>query len=112
MPLTSTGASERGGRITSELRSIQREDQQTVDHYELDDYSHIQARRDYLEKEDRRAVRYAAKRATLEEQALRDAMKFAHSIQFNAVPDWTSHYIAYSNLKKLYVLFPGVEDVF
>lgn len=31
-------------------------------------------------------------------------LRFAHSIQFNAVPDWTSHYIAYSNLKKLCVL--------
>lgn len=31
-------------------------------------------------------------------------MKFSHSIQFNAVPDWSSHYIAYSNLKKLCVL--------
>lgn len=30
-------------------------------------------------------------------------MKFSHSIQFNAVPDWSSHYIAYSNLKKLFV---------
>ncbi|KAK3684499.1 low-affinity phosphate transporter [Vermiconidia calcicola] len=28
-------------------------------------------------------------------------MKFSHSIQFNAVPEWSSHYIAYSNLKKL-----------
>ncbi|KAI9760013.1 MAG: Vacuolar morphogenesis protein 6 [Chaenotheca gracillima] len=28
-------------------------------------------------------------------------MKFSHSIQFNAVPDWSSHYINYSNLKKL-----------
>ncbi|KAM7220518.1 SPX domain containing protein [Rhypophila decipiens] len=28
-------------------------------------------------------------------------MRFSHSIQFNAVPDWSSHYIAYSNLKKL-----------
>jgi len=28
-------------------------------------------------------------------------MKFSHSLQFNAVPDWSSHYIAYSNLKKL-----------
>jgi len=27
-------------------------------------------------------------------------MKFSHSIQFNAVPDWSSNYIAYSNLKK------------
>ena len=30
-----------------------------------------------------------------------DEMKFSHSIQFNAVPEWSSHYIAYSNLKKL-----------
>ena len=28
-------------------------------------------------------------------------MKFSHSIQFNAVPDWSANYIAYSNLKKL-----------
>ncbi|KAL4806849.1 SPX-domain-containing protein [Aspergillus unguis] len=28
-------------------------------------------------------------------------MKFSHSIQFNAVPDWSTYYIAYSNLKKL-----------
>ncbi|KAF1808631.1 plasma membrane phosphate transporter-like protein Pho87 [Eremomyces bilateralis CBS 781.70] len=28
-------------------------------------------------------------------------MKFSHSLQFNAVPDWSSQYIAYSNLKKL-----------
>jgi hypothetical protein len=28
-------------------------------------------------------------------------MKFSHSLQFNAVPDWSNHYIAYSNLKKL-----------
>ncbi|KAI1840140.1 hypothetical protein JX266_013659 [Neoarthrinium moseri] len=44
-------------------------------------------------------------------------MKFSHSIQFNAVPDWSSHYIAYSNLKKLiYTLektvhHPGAPDV-
>lgn len=28
-------------------------------------------------------------------------MKFSHSLQFNSVPDWSSHYISYSNLKKL-----------
>jgi phosphate transporter len=28
-------------------------------------------------------------------------MKFSHSIQFNAVPDWSAYYIAYDNLKKL-----------
>lgn len=32
---------------------------------------------------------------------LEDEMKFSHSIQFNAVPEWSSHYISYSNLKKL-----------
>ncbi len=30
-----------------------------------------------------------------------EEMKFSHSIQFNAVPDWSGHYISYSNLKKL-----------
>lgn len=45
-------------------------------------------------------LRRAEKRRWLEEQ---DEMKFSHSLQFNAVPDWSSHYIAYSNLKKLYV---------
>lgn len=34
-------------------------------------------------------------------QLLEDEMKFSHSIQFNAVPEWSSHYISYSNLKKL-----------
>lgn len=38
-----------------------------------------------------------------DELAEREEMKFSHSIQFNAVPDWSSHYISYSNLKKLYV---------
>lgn len=33
--------------------------------------------------------------------AEREDMKFSHSIQFNAVPDWSSNYISYSNLKKL-----------
>lgn len=28
-------------------------------------------------------------------------MKFSHSLQFNSVPDWSNHYISYSNLKKL-----------
>lgn len=39
----------------------------------------------------------------LEELFDREEMKFSHSIQFNAVPDWSGHYISYSNLKKLYV---------
>ncbi|KAG7857840.1 hypothetical protein KL939_003096 [Ogataea angusta] len=28
-------------------------------------------------------------------------MKFSHSLQFNAVPEWKEHYLAYSALKKL-----------
>ena len=28
-------------------------------------------------------------------------MKFSHSLQFNAVPEWSSKYISYSQLKKL-----------
>lgn len=46
----------------------------------------------------RQEANRAQKRRWLDEQ---DEMKFSHSIQFNAVPDWSSHYIAYSNLKKL-----------
>ncbi|KAJ3495517.1 hypothetical protein NLG97_g3341 [Lecanicillium saksenae] len=59
---------------------------------------------DYPEKnpqdprEQRRHEKRQTKRLWLE---ARDEMKFSHSIQFNAVPDWSSHYIAYSNLKKL-----------
>jgi len=37
----------------------------------------------------------------LERLAEEEEMKFSHSIQFNAVPDWSGNYIAYSNLKKL-----------
>lgn len=51
-----------------------------------------------LERERRYDTKRAEKRRWLEEQ---DEMKFSHSIQFNAVPDWSNHYIAYSNLKKL-----------
>jgi hypothetical protein len=39
----------------------------------------------------------------LEQLREADEMKFSHSLQFNAVPDWSNHYIAYSNLKKQYV---------
>ncbi|KAJ6005414.1 hypothetical protein N7451_003358 [Penicillium sp. IBT 35674x] len=51
------------------------------------------------------ALRSRAQKASQSNTALdpetADKMKFSHSIQFNAVPDWSSHYIAYSNLKKL-----------
>jgi hypothetical protein len=69
--------------------------------FELVDYPPIQARQDAQDREARRQAKRDEKRRWLEEQ---DEMKFSHSIQFNAVPDWSSHYIAYSNLKKLYVL--------
>jgi SPX domain protein involved in polyphosphate accumulation len=36
-------------------------------------------------------------------------MKFSHSLQFNAVPDWSNHYVAYSNLKKQYVFLHVTE---
>ncbi|CAM1509360.1 Fc.00g030990.m01.CDS01 [Cosmosporella sp. VM-42] len=66
--------------------------------YELHDYRDFQARKDANEREERRRAKREDKKRWLEE---RDEMKFSHSIQFNAVPDWSSHYIAYSNLKKL-----------
>jgi hypothetical protein len=43
------------------------------------------------------------RRKKLEQLREADEMKFSHSLQFNAVPDWSNHYIAYSNLKKQYV---------
>ena len=52
------------------------------------------------EEETRRRQRTRRKLRCLHE---REAMKFSHSVQFNAVPEWTSHYINYSNLKKLWV---------
>lgn len=67
---------------------------------ELIDYRDISAQRNTSDpdREARRQAKREAKRRWLVEQ---DEMKFSHSIQFNAVPDWSSHYIAYSNLKKL-----------
>jgi hypothetical protein len=62
--------------------------------FELADYAGAQHR----EKRAQRDARRAEKTRRLDEA---DDMKFSHSIQFNAVPDWSSHYIAYSNLKKL-----------
>ena len=72
----------------------------TYESYELDDYQVIATRADQLAREERRKAKRDKKRSWLEQ---RDEMKFSHSIQFNAVPDWSTHYIAYSNLKKLSV---------
>jgi phosphate transporter len=69
-----------------------------VDQYELVDYGQIQQREAQQTEKLLREARRTEKRRWLDEQ---DDMKFSHSIQFNAVPDWSSHYIAYSNLKKL-----------
>ncbi|KAG7067560.1 SPX domain-containing protein [Colletotrichum scovillei] len=66
--------------------------------YELADYKNISAQKAAKDLEARREEKKLWKRRWLDEQ---DDMKFSHSIQFNAVPDWSSHYIAYSNLKKL-----------
>lgn len=66
--------------------------------YELADYAGIEQR----QKRDTRYFERQAKRTEkIDELEAADEMKFSHSIQFNAVPDWSSHYIAYSNLKKL-----------
>ena len=71
-----------------------------LEEYELADYVGIRIRREKDNRHLKREAKRAEKRRQLDET---DEMKFSHSIQFNAVPDWSSHYIAYSNLKKLYV---------
>lgn len=89
---------DRGG---STLRSTPDDDAAAAaEHIELADYPTAEARfRDAVRERQRRYdAKRAEKRRWLEEQ---DEMKFSHSIQFNAVPDWSNHYIAYSNLKKL-----------
>ncbi|KAH9874927.1 hypothetical protein J1614_004415 [Plenodomus biglobosus] len=48
----------------------------------------------------RESQRERKRREKLEQLREADEMKFSHSLQFNAVPDWSNHYIAYSNLKK------------
>jgi len=53
------------------------------------------------ESELREARRQAKRAEKVRRLDAEDEMKFSHSIQFNAVPDWSSRYIAYSNLKKL-----------
>lgn len=98
---SSTGHRERGGYAPSEDPLVNLGD----DAYELGDYRDIQVRKDTEELDDRRREKRTRKREWLEAQ---DEMKFSHSIQFNAVPDWSTHYIAYSNLKKLSVPALGI----
>ncbi|RDL40236.1 Uncharacterized protein BP5553_00215 [Venustampulla echinocandica] len=66
--------------------------------FELIDYAGAKTRC----KSDAEQIKRQAKRVEkLRRLNQADEMKFSHSIQFNAVPDWSSYYIAYSNLKKL-----------
>ena len=53
----------------------------------------------------RESNRARKRREKLEQLREADEMKFSHSLQFNAVPDWSNHYVAYSNLKKQYVAY-------
>lgn len=66
-----------------------------LEEFELADYTGVQ------ETKDRQARAFAKRAEKIKRLDEADEMKFSHSIQFNAVPDWSSHYIAYSNLKKL-----------
>lgn len=66
--------------------------------YELVEYTNIQHREEANARQRQHQAKRAEKRRRLDHE---DDMKFSHSIQFNAVPDWSSKYIAYSNLKKL-----------
>lgn len=52
----------------------------------------------WKKREKKREEKKREKRRELDEAF---EMKFSHSIQFNAVPDWSGEYIAYSNLKKM-----------
>ncbi|KAI0545485.1 SPX-domain-containing protein [Xylaria curta] len=82
--------------------------------FELEEYPKLPELPSRQHDDETETSRREAKRRWLDEQ---DNMKFSHSIQFNAVPDWSSHYIAYSNLKKLIYQLektthqPGAADV-
>ncbi|KFA50504.1 hypothetical protein S40293_03033 [Stachybotrys chartarum IBT 40293] len=91
-PQSSTGPGKRGGRPAQDAP-----DRAEVE-YELSDLKSNREHDEADSREERRRIKRSEKRQWLEQQ---DEMKFSHSIQFNAVPDWSSHYIAYSNLKKL-----------
>ncbi|KAJ0168346.1 putative transporter C3B8.04c [Colletotrichum tanaceti] len=85
-------------RFRERLRDLSNPTVAQTESYELADYNHITAQKTTENREAQLQQKRLWKRRWLEEQ---DDMKFSHSIQFNAVPDWSSHYIAYSNLKKL-----------
>ncbi|CAG8959713.1 hypothetical protein HYFRA_00001619 [Hymenoscyphus fraxineus] len=88
-----------GGRNSGSAReTIHTDPTQFSESYELVEYSDIQQRAEATAKLRQQEAKRADKRRRLDHE---DEMKFSHSIQFNAVPDWSSKYIAYSNLKKL-----------
>ncbi|KFY35588.1 hypothetical protein V494_05785 [Pseudogymnoascus sp. VKM F-4513 (FW-928)] len=96
---TNTESQNRNGN-ENEKHSRSRDEGQS-DAYELTDFNNTprdQTTDDFEAREARRLAKRVEKLARREEEF---EMKFSHSIQFNAVPDWSSHYIAYSNLKKL-----------
>lgn len=70
-----------------------------AEEYELQEYQRTEVQQSKEKtREQLRQAKRDEKRRWLDAQ---DEMKFSHSIQFNAVPDWSTHYIAYSNLKKI-----------
>ena len=71
------------------------------DAIELDTLSHDPIKHRAKEEVLRRDRHIQKRLEKLQLLAEREEMKFSHSVQFNAVPDWSSHYIAYSNFKKL-----------
>ena len=73
-------------------------DHENIEEYELVEYEKREEDDPFEAREKLRKLKTDEKRRWLDRQ---DDMKFSHSIQFNAVPDWSSHYIAYSNLKKM-----------
>ncbi|KAG5970071.1 hypothetical protein E4U58_000772 [Claviceps cyperi] len=101
---TSTGHRERGGgsAYTDADSPVIVHNPSGAESIELVDYDPIRARKDAADREARTQLKQIRKLEWLESQ---DEMKFSHSVQFNAVPDWSSHYIAYSNLKKLIYQF-------
>ncbi|KAI9768603.1 MAG: low-affinity phosphate transporter [Geoglossum simile] len=78
-----------GGKRTQKSPSVD---------FELKDLSQLVSRR---RTERLQRKREAKRRQKLAKFTVESEMKFSHSLQFNAVPDWSSYYIAYSNLKKL-----------
>ncbi|KAI9733593.1 MAG: low-affinity phosphate transporter [Cirrosporium novae-zelandiae] len=74
------------------------------DYIELQDFSLDGPPRD-PQSDQPKQRKLQKRREKLEKLVAEEEMKFSHSIQFNAVPDWSNNYIAYSNLKKLiYIL--------